>query len=101
FARPTSPAPVLGVANALLIRVVASSAERPWTGSYRALLESISASSGPRQPLLDPRSRVGRMKYRTLLATLTTAGAIIGLSAGSADAATSAANEEVSQNWAG
>jgi Peptidase A4 family len=41
------------------------------------------------------------MKYRTLLATLTTAGAIIGLSAGSAGAATSAANEEVSQNWAG
>ncbi len=41
------------------------------------------------------------MKYRTLLATLTTAAAITGLSAGSADAATSAANEEVSQNWAG
>ncbi len=41
------------------------------------------------------------MKYRTLLATLTTAAAITGVSAGSADAATSAANEAVSQNWAG
>ncbi len=41
------------------------------------------------------------MKYRILLATLTTAAAITGLSAASADAATSAANEEVSQNWAG
>jgi len=41
------------------------------------------------------------MKYRTLLATLTTAAAITGLSAGSAGAATSAASEEVSQNWAG
>ena len=40
------------------------------------------------------------MKYRTLLATLTTAGAIIGLSAGSAGAATSTA-EQVSSNWAG
>jgi Peptidase A4 family len=41
------------------------------------------------------------MKYRTLLATLTTAGAIIGLSAGSAGAATSTASEQVSSNWAG
>ena len=41
------------------------------------------------------------MKYRTLLATLTTAAAITGLSAASSDAATSAGNEEVSQNWAG
>ncbi|HUJ35452.1 MAG TPA: G1 family glutamic endopeptidase [Solirubrobacteraceae bacterium] len=41
------------------------------------------------------------MKYRTLLATLTTAAAVTGLSAGSAGAATSAASEEVSQNWAG
>ena len=41
------------------------------------------------------------MTYRTLLATLTTAAAITGVSAGSADAATSAANEAVSQNWAG
>ena len=41
------------------------------------------------------------MKYRTLLATLTTAGAIVGLSAGSAGAATSTASEQVSSNWAG
>jgi Peptidase A4 family len=40
------------------------------------------------------------MRYRTLLATLTTAAAITGVSAGSAGAATSAASE-VSQNWAG
>ena len=40
------------------------------------------------------------MKYRTLLVTLTTAAAITGLSAGSAGAATSAA-EQVSSNWAG
>ncbi len=40
------------------------------------------------------------MKYRTLLATLTTAAAVTGLSAGSADAATGAA-EQVSSNWAG
>jgi Peptidase A4 family len=40
------------------------------------------------------------MKYRTLLATLTTAAAVTGLSAGSAGAATSA-SEQVSSNWAG
>ena len=40
------------------------------------------------------------MKYRTLLATLTTAAAITGVSAGSAGAATSTA-EQVSSNWAG
>jgi Peptidase A4 family len=40
------------------------------------------------------------MKYRTLLATLTTAAAVTGLSAGSASAATSA-SEQVSSNWAG
>jgi hypothetical protein len=41
------------------------------------------------------------MKTRTLLASLTTAAAIVGASAGSAGAATSAASESVSQNWAG
>ena len=41
------------------------------------------------------------MKTRTLLASLTTAAAIVGASAGSASAATSAASESVSQNWAG
>jgi hypothetical protein len=41
------------------------------------------------------------MKYRTLLATLTTAAVITGLSAASAGAATSASSAEVSQNWAG
>ncbi|MBV8220963.1 MAG: hypothetical protein JO325_21070 [Solirubrobacterales bacterium] len=41
------------------------------------------------------------MKTRTLLASLTTAAAIVGASAGSASAATSAASETVSQNWAG
>jgi hypothetical protein len=41
------------------------------------------------------------MKYRILLATLTLAAAIIGLSAASAGAATSPASEQVSQNWAG
>jgi Peptidase A4 family len=41
------------------------------------------------------------MKYRTLLATLTAAAAITGLSAASAGAATSAASEQVSENWAG
>jgi hypothetical protein len=40
------------------------------------------------------------MKYRTLLATLTTAAAVTGLSAGSASAATGA-SEQVSSNWAG
>ena len=40
------------------------------------------------------------MKYRTLLVTLTTAAAITGVSAGSAGAATSTA-EQVSSNWAG
>jgi len=40
------------------------------------------------------------MKFRILITALTSAAAIIGLSAGSAGAATSAA-EEVSQNWAG
>jgi len=41
------------------------------------------------------------MKTRTLLASLTTAAAIVGASAGSASAATSAASGSVSQNWAG
>ena len=41
------------------------------------------------------------MKTRTLLASLTAAAAIVGVSAGSADAATNAASEAVSQNWAG
>jgi Peptidase A4 family len=41
------------------------------------------------------------MKPRILVTALTTAAAIIGLSAGSAGAATSAASEEVSSNWAG
>ena len=41
------------------------------------------------------------MKTRTLLASLTTVAAIVGVSAGSASAATSAASETVSQNWAG
>ncbi|HUA06320.1 MAG TPA: G1 family glutamic endopeptidase [Solirubrobacteraceae bacterium] len=41
------------------------------------------------------------MKTRTLLASLTTAAAIIGASAGSAGAATTATDAQVSQNWAG
>jgi hypothetical protein len=41
------------------------------------------------------------MKYRILLATLTTAAAVAGLSAASASAATSASSAQVSQNWAG
>ena len=41
------------------------------------------------------------MKYRTLLATLTTVAAVAGLSAASAGAATSVASAQVSQNWAG
>ena len=63
----------------------------------------ISSSSGVHKRLFGTSSAAlrsavdsGRMKYRTLLATLTTAGAIIGLSAGSASAATSAADAEVS-----
>jgi hypothetical protein len=41
------------------------------------------------------------MKYRLLLVTLTSAAALTGLSAGSASAATTTAQEAVSQNWAG
>jgi len=41
------------------------------------------------------------MNTRTLLASLTTAAAIVGASAGSASAATTASDAQVSQNWAG
>src|SRR5271166_218699 len=41
------------------------------------------------------------MKFRTVLTTLTAGAALFGVSAGSAGAATSASNAQVSQNWAG
>jgi len=52
-------------------------------------------------PALSWRDHSEGMKLRILITGLTSAAAIIGLSAGSAGAATSAASEQVSSNWAG